>query len=73
MKALVGALGLVWALANLFAAYVMARGGITAPTPAKEGFAAQALLFLGSVVLAVFALALIWGCARLAFGKQAGE
>ena len=66
MRALTGLLGLIWALANLLAAYLLIRNSFSAPTPAKEGFPAQALLLVGGFVLAVFALALAWGCIRLA-------
>jgi hypothetical protein len=66
MRPLVGLLGLVWALANLLAAYLLVRNSFTAGTPAKEGLPAQILLLLGGLALAVFALMLLWGCVRLA-------
>ncbi len=73
MKVLVGLLGVIWALANLLAASLMIRGSFGSPTPAKEGFPAQALLLLGGLLLALFALSLIWGSLRLTAGRSAGE
>ncbi|HEX6510975.1 MAG TPA: hypothetical protein VF157_01660 [Chloroflexota bacterium] len=71
MKALTGALGLIWAVANLLAAYLLVRGGYSAPTLAKEGFLAQALLLLGGLLLAVFAALLAWMSGRLLSGRTA--
>ncbi len=72
MKPLIALLGLIWALANLFAAYLLVRNSFTAGTPAKEGFPAQLLLLVGGLVLAVFALSLAWGSVRLA-GQRAND
>lgn len=64
MRPTVAILGIVWALANLAAAYVMISGAFVAKTAIKEGILSQAALLLGGMAIEVLAIALIWQCAR---------
>ncbi len=73
MRALTGALGLVWAAANLLAAWVLVTKSFTALVPAKEGGLAQLLILLGGLALAVFAVALGWSSLRLALGETPND
>ena len=70
MRQVVALFGTVWALANLVLAYLFVTNAFTAKTVEKEGLLAQVLLVLGGLLIAVFALALLWQSGRLALVRQ---
>jgi hypothetical protein len=69
MKPLVALLALVFALANAYVGYVLITAALTDKV-ASKGFVLQALPLLGGLALIVFALPLIWQCARLMVARD---
>lgn len=69
MRQLVGALGLVWALGNLYAAWLFVAGGLAEKT-AHKGPEQQALLLLGGLLIGLFAVLLIKQCLGLALSRE---
>jgi hypothetical protein len=68
VRPLVGGLGVVWALANAYIAYVLFTSGIAAKNVHK-GLGVQASLVLAAVLLAAFALLLVAQALRLAISR----
>ncbi len=71
MRYLTAFLCLVWALANLLVAYLFVTNAFVAPTPHKEGFMSQLLLFLGGITIGLFSLGLARASLKL-FGGESG-
>ena len=71
MKYLWAILGLLYALLNLYVAYLLVTAG-TGAKLAQKGLLLQAPPVLGGIALAVLALPLLWNCARLATAKTDG-
>jgi uncharacterized membrane protein YhaH (DUF805 family) len=71
MRPLVALLGLLWAAGNLLVAYVFVTTGLTDKIAAK-GIDQQALLLSGGLLIALFALALVWRCLALAVHRGGG-
>ena len=69
MKQIAALLALVWAAANLLAAYLLVTSGFAAKSAAK-GFGQQALLWSGGLLIALFALLLAWQCVALAIARE---
>lgn len=69
MRQLVALLGLVWAIGNLYAAYLFVAGGLAAKTAAK-GLGQQALLVLGGLIIGLFAASLVWQCVCLGRSRE---
>jgi hypothetical protein len=65
VKAVVALLAAVWAAANLVLSYFMVAGAFVAKTAAKEGPLAQLSLLVGGVLIAGFAVAVVWQCVRM--------
>lgn len=70
MRLFVAVLGLLWALANLLASYLMVANAFVAKTAVKEGLPAQLALLLGGVAIEVFAVVLIWQCLRVILSRS---
>ena len=64
MRMVAAALAIVWAVANLAAAWAMLTGAFVSKTAMKEGILSQASLLLGGAGIEVLSIALIWQCAR---------
>ena len=58
-------LGLLWALGNLLLAYLFVTSAFASKTAAKEGLPAQLALLVGGALIGVFAVGLLWLCARI--------
>jgi len=71
VRLFVAVLGLLWALANLLASYLMVTSAFVAKTAIKEGLPAQLALLLGGVAIEVFAVVLIWQCLRIVVSRDA--
>ncbi len=69
MRATAATLGLGWAALNFVASFFMVTSAFVAPTPAKEGLPAQAVLLLGGVAIEAMAVALAWQCLRILGGR----
>ena len=69
MRKLVAALGLVWALGNLYAAWLFVAGGVAEKT-AHKGPEQQALLLLGGLLVGLFAVLLGKQCLALALSRD---
>ncbi len=65
MRSAAAVLALGWAALSFVASFFMVTSAFVAPTPAKEGFPAQAVLLLGGVAIEVTAVALAWQCVRV--------
>jgi hypothetical protein len=68
VKYLWALLGLLYAVLNIYAGYVLVMAGTSARL-AQKGIMLQAPPVLGGLALAVLALPLIWNCIRLATAK----
>jgi hypothetical protein len=68
MKYLWAALGLLYAVLNIYVGYLLVTAGTSAKL-AQKGLLLQAPPVLGGIALALLALPLIWNCARLATAK----
>ncbi len=69
MKYLWALLGLLYALLNIYVAYLLFTAGTSARL-AQKGIVLQAPPVLGGLALAVLALPLIWNSVRLATARQ---
>jgi hypothetical protein len=69
VKYLWAVLGLLYAVLNLYVAYLLVTAG-TGPKLAQKGMLLQAPPVLGGIALAVLALLLIWNCVRLATAAE---
>lgn len=69
MKQVVGLLGILWAIANLYVAYLFVVNSQAAKTAAK-GVEQQGLLLVGGLAIAAFALLLGAQCVTLALARE---
>jgi hypothetical protein len=65
MKYVWAILGLLYALLNVYVAYLLVTAG-TGAKLAQKGLLLQAPPVLGGIALALLALPLVWNCVRLA-------
>lgn len=68
MRPLLALLALLWALVNLYVAYLFVVNGFVAKT-VQKGIGVMGSLILGGVLIAVFALILVVQAVRLAISR----
>jgi len=69
VRQLVAALGLVWALGNIYADWLFVVGGLADKT-AHKGLEQQALSLLGGLLIGLFAALLIKQCLGFALSRE---
>lgn len=69
MRQLAALVGLAWAAACLLAAYIFITSGL-GPKAVAKGIGQQGPLISGGVLIAVFALFLVWQCVALAVSRS---